>query len=58
MQLARERNQLPTTLKVFFEIDPVQSSAMVSLIRHYFPAASPKAIKDLNNHWRFVIAQV
>lgn len=56
MQLAARRRDLPVTVKLFFEIDPSQASAIVTLIRHYFREAKIESIRDLSGNWRFITA--
>ncbi len=58
MQLSNWRARLPDTIKIFFEIDPVQSSAAVALIKHYFPKSKPEVVKDMGGNWRCVVASV
>lgn len=57
-QLAARRKDLPTTVKIFFEIDPSQASSTVALVRHYFPESAPLGIRDLSGNWRFVQASL
>ncbi|MFZ2681506.1 MAG: peptide chain release factor N(5)-glutamine methyltransferase [Patescibacteria group bacterium] len=58
MQTAARRKDLPQTVKVFFEIDPSQTSAALALIKHYFPDSSPVGIRDLSGNWRFITASL
>ncbi|HRH31826.1 MAG TPA: peptide chain release factor N(5)-glutamine methyltransferase [bacterium] len=58
MQLAARRKELPEQVKIFFEIDPSQTSAASSLIRHYFREATTQSVKDLSGNYRFVTANL
>lgn len=58
MQLAARRKDLPEQVKIFFEIDPSQASAVSALIRHYFREANVNSVKDLSGNWRFVTASL
>lgn len=55
-QLAAHRKTLPRGLKIYFEIDPSQTSATQALIRHYFRESNPEGVRDLSGNWRFMVA--
>ncbi len=57
-QLAARRRDLPTKVKIFFEIDPGQASSTVTLIKHYFKDSAPLGVRDLSGNWRFVTASL
>ena len=55
-QLAARRKDLPTKVKIFFEIDPSQASAAAALVQHYFRGTPVQCVQDLAGQFRFITA--
>lgn len=56
--LKKYRSFFPPALSLILEIDPDQSSKIISLIKHDFPEAEPKIYKDLEGWERIVIVDI
>jgi release factor glutamine methyltransferase len=57
-ELKRHRHLFPKLITVLIEIDPAQTSRVRALIRHDFPEAQPRVIKDLDSLDRVVVTEL
>lgn len=57
-QAKKHRALLPRYLSVLIEIDPEQCASAIQLIQHYFPEATIRSHKDLQNNDRVIHAEL